>query len=340
MSTSVLFTRHGVRNVPDKVPLADGTLVPFQSFSIQKLPLYASPTNNEVDGNLCGVGWDFSEKLGKFLRKKYKNIEIRASVSTNRTIDTGIALARSAGIEEIIVYNGPIDPLFFPREFYGYKLPPGSLAARQGRYDQSLNDVKKISEAITKAFGVPLPIETTITLDATPGLLGIEERFSQEPTFSSLCGIDLGITKHNAKKITQGITIRQFVDNIPPFIQQQSSNMAQYILNTLLKKEDKLTVLVGNDSPISSLAALLEYEFQIPGLAVQYVNANSGLLFTLEKDHVRVEFLGIDLDGKFQTTRVARPIRLSEFQSFIEGKINPEFLNLSDINNVSRRRVL
>ncbi len=340
MPTAVLFVRHSVRNVPDKVELANGTITDLQAFSLQSLPLYASPTNSLIDGGLSGVGWELSAKLGKLLRKKYKHISIRASVSTNRTIDTGIAIARAANVPFIDIYNGSVDPLFFPQEVYHYELPPESLIEKQQRYTQKLTEINRVSEAVTKVFGVELPTETKITLNKITGLLGILDKFSQEPTFSMYSQIDLGINAKNRQLITQGITIRQFIDNIPVAIQQNASNLAQYILDTLLKKEEKLTVLVGNDNPISSLCALLEYQFQIDGLAEQYVNANSGLLFILEENHIRVNFLGLDVHGHYDSNEISKPIKVKKFTELIEQRVNPLYVNLSDIDNVKNWRVL
>lgn len=340
MPTTLLFVRHSVRNIQDFVELADGNVVTLQSFSKQQLPLYSSPVNINVDGNISGIGWKFSKKLGKLLRKKYKNIHIRASVSTNRAIDTGIAISQGAKIPSITIFNGPIDPLFFPRDFYNYKLPSDALKERQERYDSRLEDIQNVSKTITETFGVKLPKETKITLDKITGLLSIEDKFSNETAFSVLSDIDLEISHKNRKIITQGLAIRQYIDNIPLFVQQQSTNMLKYIIDTLIKNDDMLTILVGNDNPISSLATLLDYKFETDGWSAQYISANSGFLFTLDNDQVKVEFLGLNSKKEFCITPVAKSISLKKFKKFIESKINPLYLNLSDINNVKEFRVL
>ena len=339
MATSVLFLRHSVRGIPDEIELADGSIVKIQTFSKQTLPLYASPANTTLDGNISGTGWQLSEKLGKLLRTKYNNISIRANVSTDRTVDTAIAIARGANIPYISIYDGPIDPLFFPSDYYNYKLPPTALTEMQARYDNNMNHVNHVSSAITETFGIPLPQDTKITLNNISGLLNIIAKFSQQPNFSVLSNINLGLTKTAMKSISHGAVLHQFINNIPIYTQQQCSNMAQFILNTLMKNDNNTTILIGNDDTISSLASLLDYKFRVPGWPTQFVTANGGFIFTLENNIVTVEFIGLNPHGKYKITKVANPVNINEFKVLIENKINGDYLNLSEIDRVTDCRV-
>src|SRR5438477_12758499 len=107
MTTAVLISRHSVRGIPDKVKLANESVIKLQDLSVKPLPLYSSPVNTEENGTLAGTGWQLSEKFGKFLRKKFKSdINIRGSVETDRTINTAIATARGAGVKFVDIYNG------------------------------------------------------------------------------------------------------------------------------------------------------------------------------------------------------------------------------------------
>lgn len=343
MPTRVLFLRHSVRGIPDEIELADGSIVKMQSFSKQPLPLYASSVNTTEDGNLSGTGWKLSERLGKLLRSKYGNIiNIRANVGTNRTIDTAIAIARGANIPNISIYDGPTDPLFFPTKYYGYKLPSDALTKMENRYNKNLKHVKNISSAITETFGVPLPEpeDTKITPDKITGLLNIIAKFSQQPNFSLFSGIDLGLRDDTRKIISHGAVLHQGIMNIPIYNQQQCSNMAQYILDTLVNNDNQTTVLVGNDETISSLASLLDYRFRISGWPTQFVMANAGFIFTLdENEMVNVEFLGLNPQGRFRINTVTDHTTIDDFKQLVETKINKDYLNLSEINGVNEYRV-
>ena len=395
---------------------------------------------------------------------KIKSTYVRSSSETDRTVNTGIAITRSINNEisknqkinesksitdnsmtetnkirnkndKLISisfsvekdFNGKLsDPLFFPQLFYGYKLPDSALTEKEARFKIIEPKINKVAEAIAETFGVKLPEETKITLNNITGRLAIENVFSQEPNFSLYSGIDLGITEKNRKRICEGIVLRQFVDNIPIAAQQNSSNMAQYLVNTLSQKNGRVTILISNDNPITSLAALLGYKFKTPGWPTQFVNANAGFLFTLysyrdhsvdkrvsDKSHksdksnnksdknnnnknksdkrndksdknskknnkcskhnteknindrndlingrddfingrddlITVQFLGPDVneDPNFilspvldQNCNEITNIPFNEFISLVESRINPAYVNLSEVNNVKAYRV-
>jgi hypothetical protein len=337
--TTVLFLRHSVRNVPDTVTLANGETVPLQNFSCQKLPLYAEPVNNKEDGGLSGVGWNLSHKLGQYIKKRYKNISIRGNVGTGRTIDTAIAIARGADVENITVYNGAIDPLIDLIKFYHYTLPPSSLEERKDRYERVLPLVLNTKEVVEKTFHRPLPLQTGFNEIGYTGLLQIENVLSQEPTFSALSSIDLEIKVKDRKPICRGIVLRQYVDNIPLYTQQLSSNMAEFIVNFLNKKDKKTQVIIVNDNYISSLAALLSFKFKGRELPTQFVNANSGLIFSLSNDTVTVDFLSLDFSSHFSVSPVVGNQSLSSFTTYVKERINYNYVDLSPINNVKIERV-
>lgn len=347
--TSVFVVRHGHRGIVTKVKLANGDVVPLQNFSLKALPLYAYPAETEENiGNLSGEGWKYNRKLGKLLRKLKKahsssKIYVRASPHLQRLLASSIALARGAHVKNIQVSVLPIDPLFFPELVYHYTLPDSSVAERQARYESKLDQVQKVSKSITKVFGVPLPTETKITKNNVTGLLEIENVFSQEPPMSLYANIDLGMTKKTRKKISEGIVIRQYVDNIPLYVAQTSSLLAYYLLQQLRKNNGALHVLIGRDNNVSALASLLGYSFAVPNWPKNFVNISSGLLFTYddEIDQVSVLCLGLSTKKKFLETEIAgkQGMTLERFTSFVLSNVSPQFINLSDVYKVVQKRV-
>lgn len=345
MVRSILITRHTVRAIPNLVTLADGSQVEIQNYSLKPLPFLASPSNTSSDGNINIFGWELSKKLGKKLKHKYSKIKIRGNVSTDRTIDTAIGISIGANLDFISVFNGTNDPLINPTGYYGYTLPESANEEQIIRYNKVYPTIKKVSRALTETFGVPLPKESNIQLTSFSGLLSIENILAQEPTFSKLSNIDLNINKKNSFIIPQGIVCKQYIYNIPLYCQQMCSNMLQYILNifNLTKnnknKENIIDIIVENDSYISSTASLLGLNFKIETLPENYVNANSGLLFTLDDDNnVSIKCLGLNIYGEFVKSDVLQKISLHKFNSFLTSKINPTYVNLTEIDNVFNYR--
>lgn len=347
--TSVFVVRHGHRGIVTQVQLANGNTVPLQDFSLKPLPLYSYPSETKENiGNLSGEGWRYNYKLGKLLRKLKKahsssKIYVRASPHLERILASGIAIARGAHVQNMQVSVLPVDPLFFPEIVYHYNLPDSATTERQARYDSKLEEVTKVSKAITKVFGVPLPIDTKITKTNVTGLLEIENVFSQEPPMSLYANIDLGLTKKTRNKIAEGIVIRQFVDNIPLYVAQTSSLLAFYLLQQLRRNDGALHVLVGRDNNVSALANLFEYSFAFPNWPQNFVNISSGLLFTYndEIDEVSVISLGLSTKKTFEETpiRGEKSMSLEKFTFFVLSRVSPQFINLTDVYNVVNKRV-
>jgi hypothetical protein len=348
MVRSILLTRHTVRGVPNLVTLADGSQVPIQNYSLKPLPFFASPSNTSLDGNINGFGWELSKKLGKILKRKYSKIKIRGNVSTDRTIDTAIGISIGANVDFISVFNGENDPLINPVGYYDYTLPESANKEQIKRYNKIYPTIKEVSRALTETFGVPLPKKSNIQLTTFSGLLAIETFLAQEPTFSKLSNINLNINKKNSFIIPQGIVCKQYIYNIPLYCQQMCSNILQYILNIFdftknnknnKNKENEIDIIVENDAYISTTAALLGLNFKIETLPENYVNANSGLLFTLDdNNNVSIECLGLNVYGEFVKSDVLRKISLDKFNSFLISKINPTYVNLTEIDNVFNYR--
>jgi hypothetical protein len=105
-------------------------------------------------------------------------------------------------------------------------------------------------------------------------------------------------------------------------------------------KEEKTEIIIVNDNYISSLAALLSYKFKGEGLPTQFVNANSGFIFRQKEDIVTVDFLSLDIQGKFSISKVVGKQSLSSFSSYVKEKINYTYVNFSEINNIKEERIL
>jgi hypothetical protein len=345
MVRSILLTRHTVRGIPNLVTLADGSEVPTQNFSLKPLPFFASPSNTSSDGNINIFGWKLSKKLGKKLGNNYSKIKIRGNCAKDRTIDTAIGISIGAKVDFISVYNGKNDPLIDPISYYNYTLPASANEEHIYRYNKIHPTIKKVSKALTESFGVPLPKESVIELTSYSGLLAIENILSQEPTFSKFSNIDLNINKKNSYIIPQGIVAKQYIYNIPLYCQQSSSNMLQYILNLFnfyknnKCKENDIDIIVEDDTYISALAALLGLNFTIETLPQNYINANSGLLFILDdNNNVTIECLGLNIHQEFVKSNVLKKISIEKFNKFVTSKINPTYVNLTDINDVINYR--
>jgi hypothetical protein len=345
MVRSILLTRAGVRAIPSLVTLTDGTIVPLQNFSLKPLPFFASPSNSTLNGNINKQGWKVSQNLGELLAKKYSNIKIRGNVSTGSTIDSAIAISKGAKVEFISIYNGTSDPLLNPITYYGYTLPESANQEQLKRYKEIFPKIAKISKAITETFGVPLPTTSNIGLTVPEGLLLIVNAMSQEPTFSKISKIDLNINKKNSFIIPQGSVVKNYVYDIKLYNEQLSSNICQYILNSFnfiknnTHKENDIEVFVVTDSLISTTAAFLGLNFTTPTLPENYVNANSGLLITIDdNNNVFIEFLGLTTNEKFVKTPVLKKTPLNEFNNFVTSKINPTYVNLTEIENVINYR--
>jgi hypothetical protein len=341
MVRSVLLTRNTVRGISNLVTLADGTEVPTQNFSLKPLPFFASPSNTSSSGNINSFGAKLSKKLGKKLTNKYSKFNIRGDCSTNRTIDTAIDISIGANVEFISVYNGKNDPLIDPVAYYNYTLPESANKEHIDRYNSIKPTIKKISNALTETFGVPLPKESNIQLTSFSGLLDIESTLAEEPTFSKISNIDLNISKKNSFIIPQGTVSKQYVYNIPLYCQQVSSNMLQYILNLFnftknnKNKENEIDIIVQSDDYISATASLLGLNFTIETLPENYLNANSGLLFVLDdNNNVSIQRLGLNIHQEYVKSDVLQKTSLHKFNTFVTSKINPKYVNLTDINNV------
>jgi len=345
MVRSILLTRHTVRGIPNLVKLADGTTVPTQNFSLKPLPFFASPSNTSSNGNINMFGWNLSKKLGKNLKEKYSKIKIRGNSETDRTIDTAIGISIGANVKFISVYNGNVDPLIDPAAYYNYTLPQSENQKQIDRYNSVKPIIQKVSKALTETFGVPLPTESNIQLTSYSGLLAIENILSQEPTFSKFSNIDLNISTKNSFIIPQGIVARQYIYNTKLRCQQLTSNILQYILNIFnftkknKNKENEIDIIVENDDYISALASLLGLNFTIETLPQNYINANSGLLFTLDdNNNVSIQCLGLNINQEYVKSIVLPKTSLHKFNTFITSKINQTYVNLTDINNVINYR--
>ena len=72
----------------------------------------------------------------------------------------------------------------------------------------------------------------------------------------------------------------------------------------------------------------------------QYINAHSGLLFILDSGYVYIKCLGLTINNKYVIISVLKKISLKKFNEFVLLKINPEYVNLTEINNVINYRTI
>jgi hypothetical protein len=328
MKTCVLFTRHSVRGGSDEI-IINNENERIQKYSGIPLPLYSSPVNENQ--NINEQGWRLSRKLGKYLRKKYSNINIRTDVKDTRTINTGIGIARGAKVPTIQIYNGKLDPLSDYKKIFNIKYKNSEYFEKT--YKELYPFYQNVSRPIlNKIFKTTLP-------DINEELFDLYSKLSYHGIASHYSHIDLGINKDDLYVLIETQSKKYKFNNNIEQTQIENSTPATYILNKLKENNKNLNIFVTHDDKISNLMALFQYKFQNPKFPEGYVNFNSGVLFCLKNNKVKIEWLGLTLKGKYIKTPIISYSSLEQFEQYLNNRIDTKYVNMDIINNISNYRV-
>ena len=250
----MIFVRHGVRGI-------EGSEV-----------MYA------VGENLSFYGQIYSYKLGKYIRKKYGVIDmIYPDNNTERTIATGIAIAKGNRINEIYLSEEKSDPFF------------------SVKVDKDPNELRKrLEENKGKIEELGKEINLERKNRNIQELLKALSSLCNVPAFSKLSKMKCEISKsvENICLIKEKILYGDVFGNLG----RDMMNNITYLL-----KRNKLSVLVGHDeSNIGLLSLYFNKTFSVDGYCPGYIPPNSGFIFTLCENKVKIDILYLTTEGKFK----------------------------------------
>ncbi len=237
------------------------------------------------EDNLSFFGQIYSYKLGKYIRRKYGvPTLIYPDNNTERTISTGIAIAKGCKIRKISLAVEVPDPLF--SEFFNF-----NLENIRERLLESKRDIDNL------AVGLEMTGESSVELKSgkivLSGLLKDLAELSNVPSFSKLSKTENFLSN----KIEKAFSIKEKI--IYSDVATETEIMGK--INTLLKKE-KLSVLIGHDETnIALLSLYFGKQFSVPGYESGYVPPNSGFIFLKEGNFIRIEIIYLSTSGKFFT---------------------------------------
>lgn len=281
MPNRLIFLRHGIRGV---------ILDDFKK-EVECLPLIASGKN------LSYHGYIYSIKVGKFIKKRYgKPNFIYGDVSTNRTIDTAIAVAQGAKVNKIWIADGTEDTYFNSDSIITEESINNSrelLEAKESMIQKIKAEVQKIipclklknsSEINDNGYtkGLFKQLEKIYTLSVFSILSGVKEPFYQllkplDPIRDLRCSL---------------------VDPTFASIKPKGITLISGIINLLQKYE--LSVVIGHEGDLSLLSLFLDQKYKVPEYGLNYIPPNSGFIFSLEKGRLYIEIVYLTLKGKFK----------------------------------------
>lgn len=277
----LIFVRHGVRGLK-KLGEADLHL-PF--FGLEHI--------------LSLYGHIHSLKMGKYIKKRYGvPTLIYPDNDSERTIHSAIAIAKGSSLNRISLAKEENDPFFID----DYLKKKEDIEEMRAILSQNKERIEVIKKYVADKFPfLHLKEETEVTEDGLiHGLLNQLNILCQIPSFSSLSLIPVN-GEIDPLLIENSFSIKQPIKYPSASVQHIGSRLWNGILH-LLKKE-KLTVIVGHDSRhLGLLASWFQIPFSAPDYALGYIPANSGFIFTLDEDIVKIEILYITREGKFKTT--------------------------------------
>ncbi len=237
------------------------------------------------EDNLSFFGQIYSYKLGKYIRRKYGvPTLIYPDNNTERTISTGIAIAKGCKVNKISLAVEVPDPLF--SEVFNFNLENirRMLLESKKEIDKLADSVGMTGKSDVHLKGGKIVVS---------GLLKDLAELSNVPSFSKLSKTENSLSN----KIEKAFSIKEKI--IYSDVAKDTEIMGK--INTLLKKE-KLSVLIGHDETnIALLSLYFGKEFSVPGYESGYVPPNSGFIFLKEGDFIRVEIIYLSTSGKFFT---------------------------------------
>ena len=248
----MIFVRHGVRGVE------------------------GSETMYAVGENLSLFGQLYSYKLGKYIRKKYGKIDlIYPDNNTERTIATGIAIAKGNQVNEIYLSEEKSDPFF-------------SVDVETEYVEKRLQESKDKIEELAK--------EINLEKKDVGELLKDLSNLCNVPAFSKL---SLSFGKCKVPKSVENICLIK--EKILYGDGQLGKDMMEKIIYLLKLKRNRLSVLIGHDeSNIGLLSLFFHKTFAVEGYCPGYIPPNSGFIFTLCENKVKIDILYLTIHGKFK----------------------------------------
>ena len=286
MKPQLLFLRHGVRGL---FPPPD---TPQQS---PALPLF------NTDKNLALYGHILSHDLGKSLRPDF----IYADSTDERTIATGIAIAKGSGLNKLWLFaefqeDPVVDPYF---EFIDTPLTPEQLAERQAYLNSTQDKALQLKEVAESVFpGLILSPNSVMDEEGTLfGLLPQLESLASVYTFSKYSHIKIS---EKAKVLQKGYYLGQRASHT---LSDLIINGTKYLQGMIeLLKKHKRSIIIGHDTNITAMSEELKITYISPDNNSNFVPPDSGFRFTLHKKYVEVEFAFMNECGELSFQKAAK----------------------------------
>lgn len=275
----LIFIRHGIRG-----------LSLLETTTEHCVPYFA-PSNN-----LSLYGYLYSYKLGAFIKNRYGEPSlIYPNNDSERTISTGIAIAKGCGSKEIKFSKQVKDPYYMNN----YKFTADDIEKSRELLKNKQTEIEKIKVVIVKCLPcIKLSNDTEITDKGTIiGLLKELNILINVPSFSKLSNSNIHIDCDN-KLIESAFNIKHDILFLPDIVTQLGMKLIGGI-HYLLQKE-KLSVLIGHgDNNLAIIGRFLDKTFNAPHYAKGYIPANSGYIFTLKDEHIDINIIYLDTGGEF-----------------------------------------
>lgn len=308
----VIYVRHSIRGVHIHYTDKEKGKQAFTD-----LP-YLAP-----DEDITGPGYQWAEKLGRYL-KGHLNVtkdrldEIYTSLS-QRTIQTGIALARTIGTHRLTMSNGD--------ESYVFR-GQGPQSSNHAELEEVARRLEPEFQGLRKLISERyphLPYETFIGSNGhIHGLAEALRVLGSSGAFAYLTGHRI-FPAYLTKQLGLAVMYNKEIEFCTKERQQRKvSSQLAYIKSKLQKDKNGDDIIVGHNTDIFCILQLLKlpvafsgYDYFIPALA--------SLVIDMGPRTTSVSTVSLTLEGHFETTLIKR-MPTPEFNRILDEAINPNYV--------------
>lgn len=297
----LILVRHGIRGFPEPIPPV--------SPNPECLLLLASQENLSLHGHL------YCYKLGEYIKEKYgKPGFVYADITTPRTVDSAISMSQATGNNEIHLAAQDPDLFFqFPKT-----ITPETIQAANEIVEHHQKQLFEIKDACEKEQPCLKLAEKTEINPETAAITGLalqEYVLGSEMLFAELSKIKSPLLKKR-EEIMQIHPIYWMLKGPTRETIKAPAKVMLAGISYFLEKYD-FSVLVGHEHNIIQISQYLGKLFEVPGFSTLWVPPNSGFIFTLKPDGLKVKILYLNREGKFKVIKYAlitRPIPKFEIE--------------------------
>ncbi len=295
----LFLVRHSVRGFPDTVPPV--------SADPSALQILASGENLNINGHILCY------KMGKYFKKNYGKPDfVYGDVTDPRTIDSSISFGRGVDINHIHLSRTSPD-LFFntPKT-----ITPETIKVEHEILARDQEEIARIKRACDQIPSLNLVDFTTIDpiTGDVHGLVQQEYVLGSIMLFDETCKIRSPLLKKRE-------TIMQIHPIIwtlrtPTLASIQDPVMVMLTGISYLLQQYKLSVLFGHEHNVIQIARFLGLGYEIPGFSNLWIQPNSGFIFTLSEDKIKMKMFYLDRDLNFRTQKYAKislPTPINQF---------------------------